>query len=158
MMFITFDVEPWYQNIGKRLVKASKGFLSDTGMMCHMLGLHLEDVYNRMPDLFGHVLENFVATELQKLLGFSDTQGKLFHFRTSDGKEIDFVIELPDGSLFAIEVKKSGSVNIQDFGGIQLLAKETGKKFIGGVVLHNGKEAVPFGQNLWTVPFNILWH
>lgn len=157
MMFLTFDVEPWYQNIGKRLVKAPKGFLTDTGMICHLHGLQLEEIFNKMPVLFGHLLENFVATELQKLLSFSETKAKLYHFRTSDGKEIDFVIERSDGGLFAIEIKKAGSVHIQDFQGIQLLAKETGEKFIGGVVLHSGREVVTFGKNLWALPFHILW-
>ena len=31
------------------------------------------------------------------------------------------------------------------------------KDFIGGIVLYSGKEVVPFGKNLWAVPFYILW-
>lgn len=157
MMFLNFDVEPWFRNTGKRLVKASKGFLIDTLMLCHMLDLDLEDIKKNKPDLFGHVLENYAAAELTKLLTFSETKAKLLHFRTSDGKEVDFVLEKADGSLFAIEIKKSESVNIQDFNGIKTLAELTAKEFIGGVVLYSGKEVVPFGKNLWAVPFHILW-
>lgn len=157
MMFLNFDVEPWYRNIGKRLVKSPKGYLTDTLMLCHMLDLNLEDIEKNKPDLFGHILENYIATELTKLLTFSETKAKLLHFRTSDGKEADFVLEKPDGSVFAIEIKKSESVNIQDFKGIQTLAEVTEKEFIGGVVLYSGKEVVPFGKNLWAVPFHILW-
>jgi predicted AAA+ superfamily ATPase len=156
-MFLNFDVEPWFRNIGKRLVKAPKGYLIDTLMMCHMLDLNLEDIEKNKPDLFGHVLENYIATELTKLLTFSDTKAKLLHFRTSDGKEVDFVLERQDGSVFAIEVKKSESVNLQDFKGIHELAELTSKEFIGGVVLYSGKEVVPFGKNLWAVPFHVLW-
>ena len=157
MMFLNFDVEPWFRNIGKRLVKAPKGFLADTLMLCHMLDLNLEDMEKNKPDLFGHVLENYVATELTKLLTFSDTKAKLLHFRTSDGKEVDFVLEKQDGSVFAIEIKKSESVNIRDFKGIQTMAELTEKEFIGGVILYSGKEVVPFGKNLWAVPYHILW-
>jgi predicted AAA+ superfamily ATPase len=157
MMFLNFDIEPWYRNIGKRLVKAPKGYLTDTLMLCHMLDLNLEDIEKNKPDLFGHILENYIATELTKLLTFSETKAKLLHFRTSDGKEVDFVLERPDGSVFAIEIKKSESVNIHDFKGIQTLALLTEKEFIGGVVLYSGKEVVPFGKNLWAVPFHILW-
>jgi predicted AAA+ superfamily ATPase len=157
MMFVNFDVPSWYRNIGKRLVKASKGYLTDTQMLCHMLDLNLTDIQQNKPDLFGHVLENYVATELTKLLSFGNTRGQLLHFRTSDGKEVDFVIEKPDGSVFGIEVKRSESVNIHDFKGLNLLAELTGKDFLGGIVLYSGKEAVPFGKNLWAVPFHILW-
>lgn len=157
MMFLNFDVEPWYRNLGKRLVKSPKGYLTDTLMLCHMLDLNLEDIEKNKPELFGHVLENYVATELAKLLTFSDTKAKLLHFRTSDGKEVDFVLERPDGSILAIEVKKSESVNTHDFKGILSLAELAQKEFIGGIVLYSGKEVVPFGKGLWAVPFHILW-
>lgn len=157
MMFLNFDVAPWFRNIGKRLVKSPKGYLTDTLMLCHMLDLNVEDIERNKSDLFGHILENYIATELTKLLTFSETKAKLLHLRTSDGKEVDFVLERPDGSVFAIEIKKSESVNIHDFRGIQTLAELTPKEFIGGIVLYSGKEAVPFGKNLWAVPFHILW-
>jgi hypothetical protein len=48
-------------------------------------------------------------------------------------------------------------VNIHDFKGIKNLADLAGTDFIGGVVLYSGKEAVPFGKNLWAVPFHVLW-
>ena len=157
MMFLNFDVEPWFRNINKRLVKSAKNYLTDTMMLCYMLDLNLEDISVNKPDLFGHVLENYIATELTKLLTFSDVKAKLFHLRTSDGKEIDFILERPDGSVFAIEVKKSESVDKHDFKAIKLLAEMIPENFTGGVVLYAGKEAVPFGTNLWAVPFHILW-
>ena len=157
MMFLNLDIPPWYRNIGKRLVKSPKGYLMDTLMLCYLLDLNLEDIEKNKPDLFGHVLENYVATEILKLLSFSETKAKLLHFRTSDNKEVDFVLESPDGSLFAIEVKKSESVNTQDFKGINALAELIPVAFKGGVVLYSGKQVVPFGKNLWAVPLHILW-
>jgi predicted AAA+ superfamily ATPase len=157
MMFLAFDVKPWYRNIGKRLVKSPKGYLLDTLMACHLLDQDLDDIAKGKPDLFGHLLENFVATELQKQLSNGDTKAELFHFRTSDQKEVDFIIERPDGSVLAIEVKRSESVTIADFKGIMEFASITNDDFIGGIVLYSGKDAVPFGKNLWAVPFHVLW-
>ncbi|GAB3017078.1 ATP-binding protein [Niabella terrae] len=91
MMFLTLDIEPWHRNNGKRLVKSSKGFLSDSLMLCHMLDLNLEDLEMKRPELLGHVLENYVATELTELISFLDIKVQLLHFRTSDGKEVDFI-------------------------------------------------------------------
>lgn len=81
----------------------------------------------------------------------------MYHFRTNDGKEVDFIIEKPDGKVFAIEVKKSELVTQEDFKGIRQFQDLTSDDFMGGVVLYKGKEAVPFGKNLWAVPISILW-
>jgi predicted AAA+ superfamily ATPase len=156
-MFLTFDVRPWFRNIGKRLVKTPKGYLLDTTMICHLLDYNIDEIVKTKPELFGHLVENFVATEIIKQLSNSDINAELYHFRTSDGKEVDFVLEKPDGSVFGIEVKKSESVTIQDFKGIKAFEELTGKDFAGGVVLYAGKDAVPFGKNLWAVPFFALW-
>lgn len=157
MLFLTFEVAPWYRNIGKRLVKSSKGYMTDTLLLCHLLQYELSELERNRPDLFGHLLENFVATELLKLMTFHDDKIDLFHFRTSDNKEVDFVLEKPNGQLTAIEVKKSDNVSKSDFKGLEELQRMTGDDFICGVVLYRGQDVVPFGQNLWAVPMSNLW-
>lgn len=157
LMFLTFDVKPWHRNIGKRLVKSAKGYFSDTCMIGHLLDYNIEEIAKTKPELFGHLVENFVATELLKQLSNSDSKAELYHFRTSDGKEVDFILEKPDGSVFAIEVKKSESVTLNDFKGIKAFQELTGNDFAGGVVLYSGKVVAPFGKNLWAVPFFALW-
>jgi predicted AAA+ superfamily ATPase len=143
--------------MGKRLVRAPKNYLSDTQMVCHLLDLDLEEVSHTKPELFGHLLENFVATELIKQLSFSKTRAELYHFRTSDNKEIDFILEKPDGSIFAIEVKRSELVTADDFRHIRLLQEAVTHDFTGGIVLYMGKDIVPFGKDLWAVPLFSLW-
>lgn len=156
-MFLCFDVRPWYRNIGKRLVKSSKGYLVDSLLLCHLLDWNLDDLRRQKPDLYGHVVENFVATELLKLLSFSDVKASLYHFRTSDGKEVDFVLERPDGSLAGIEVKSTSRVGSGDFKGLKVLQKNTGEDFLCGIVLYTGDDIVPFGKNLYAVPISALW-
>jgi uncharacterized protein len=157
LMFLTFDVRPWYRNVGKRLVKSPKGYLIDTCLICHLLDYNIDDIAVKKPELFGHLVENFVATELVKQLSNSDIKAELYHFRTSDGKEVDFVLERPDGSVFAIEVKRAETVRVDDFKGIKAFEELTGNDFIGGIVFYSGRDVVPFGKKLWAVPFFALW-
>jgi predicted AAA+ superfamily ATPase len=157
MMFLSFDIQPWHRNIGKRLVKTPKGYIVDTELLCHMLDLSMSDIAKNKPDLFGHIVENFVATELLKQLSNSAINAALYHFRTSDGNEVDFILEKPDGTVFAIEVKLAENLTNKDFKGINAFAELTGKDFNGGVVLYSGKDIVPFGKNIWAVPFFVLW-
>ncbi len=157
MLFLTFELAPWYRNIGKRLVKSPKGYMTDSLLLCHLLQYELSDLEKNRPELFGHVLENFVATELLKLMTFRDDKMDLFHFRTSDNKEVDFVLEKPNGQLAAVEVKKSDNLSKNDFKGLEELQRMTGDDFICGIILYGGRDVVPFGPNLWAVPMSNLW-
>ena len=156
-MFLSHDVRPWYRNIGKRLVKSAKGYLLDTLLLCHLLDWNLDDLGRNKPHLYGHVVENFVATELLKLLSFSEIRANLLHFRTSDGKEVDFVLERPDGTLAGVEVKTASRVDHGDFKGLEVLQQVSGDDFVCGVVLYTGHDVVPFGDKLFAVPIAALW-
>ena len=157
MLFLTFELSPWSRNIGKRFVKSPKGYMSDTLLLCHLMQYELSDLEQNRPELFGHVLENFVATELLKLMTFQNEKMDLYHFRTSDNKEVDFVLEKSNGQLAAIEVKQRDSVSKADFKGLEELQSLAGHDFICGIVLYRGRDVVPFGQNLWAVPVSNLW-
>lgn len=157
MLFLVFEVAPWHRNIGKRLVKSPKGYLTDTLMMCHLLGYGLPELEASRPELFGRVLENFVAAELLKLASLHGGGLELLHFRTGDGKEVDFVLEKPGGEVAAVEVKARDHVSMADFTGIGELQRAAGGDFACGVVLYRGSEVVPFGENLWAVPLGNLW-
>lgn len=156
-MFLTFDVRPWYRNIGKRLVKSPKGYLIDSLLLCYLLDWNFDDVSRTKHDLYGHIVENFVATELLKLLSFSEIRANLLHFRTSDGKEVDFILERPDGTLAGIEIKTSTRVVSDDFKGLKELQQAMGNDLQCGIVLYTGKDTVPFGEKLFAVPFAALW-
>ena len=156
-MFLTFTVPPWYRNTLKRLVKSSKAYLTDTLLLCHLQGWKLDDLRKNKPDLYGHIVENFVATELIKLISFSDMSSRLLHFRTSDNKEVDFILELANGKLAAIEVKTSDRLKGSDFKGIKAFQELAEKDFVCGVILYRGRQIVPFGKKLFAVPFSALW-
>ena len=69
---------------------------------------------------------------------------------------MDFVLESTDRQLIGIEVKAAATVAHDDFRGLKKLQTLTGKRFISGIVLHDGDQALPFGEGLWAVPFAML--
>ena len=158
MLFLVIEIPPWYRNIGKRLVKSPKAYLIDSLMLCHLLAYDINKLKKTRPEIFGHVVENFVATEIVKQISIENNGSKLYHFRTSDNKEVDFIIENPNGKLVGIEVKNRDNVNKKDFEGLNFLKSKTENDFICGVVLYNGKVIVPFGENLWAIPISTLWN
>jgi len=157
MMYLAFDVKPWYRNIGKRLVKSPKGYLIDTALLCHLQRIDMSKSELADPHIFGHLLENFVATELLKQLSSSEEAAELHHFRTGDGKEVDFVLERSDGKLAAVEVKARDAVTATDFKGLKELSNHVGEDFACGLVIYRGNKIIPFDDGLWAVPVDALW-
>jgi hypothetical protein len=94
---------PYYNNLGKRLIKAPKLYFCDNGIVSALLNINSSNTLENSPHL-GSIWENFVFTEFMKE-GF--TPGKnLFFYRDQNGVEIDFILEY-DGSTYLIEAKNS---------------------------------------------------
>jgi predicted AAA+ superfamily ATPase len=155
-LFIVTTLSPWSSHLGKRLVKAPKLMLRDTGVMAHLMGAEQDRLKND-PDLLGGLLETFVAAEVRKLLGWSRNRAKLFHYRTLPGQEVDLLLERADGRVVGLEVKSSASIQAKDFKGLQGLSETLGNAFHCGVVLYMGSEVLPFGPKLWAMPVSGLW-
>jgi predicted AAA+ superfamily ATPase len=154
--FLIQTLSAWSTNIGKRLVKAPKLLLTDTGLLIHLLGVDSSRLRSDRT-LAGGVLENFAALELLKQRGWSKTQPTLHHFRTSNGDEVDVVLEDRAGNIVGVEVKASATIDANNFKGLKALADIAGDRFVRGIILYGGKEAVPFGKNLHALPLPALW-
>jgi hypothetical protein len=154
--FLLKLIPAWSGNLGKRLVKSPKITLVDTGLTAHLLGINQQRLKNE-PQLYGALLENFVAMELVKQAGWSDVQLDIFHFRTQTGQEVDIILEDAAGRMVGIEVKASSTVKTNDLKGLRLLADSVGDKFIRGMVLYCGSKYVPFSSKLAAVPLSALW-
>jgi uncharacterized protein len=155
-LFLVHRLPPWQRNPAKRLVKAPKVFLPDTGLLAHLAGL-TEQGIAALPGLPGSLVETFVLGELLKHLAFSDQRLMLWHYRTQSGLEVDFVLESPAGAVTGIEVKASGSIDGKDFNGLRALANDLPQRFQRGIVLYCGREIVPFAANLFAIPLSMWW-
>ena len=136
-------LKPYASNISKRFIKSSKLFMTDSGLFCHLLDISSVDALLQSKHR-GDVVETFVYAELAKHVGYSQTQPRMYHYRTNDKKEIDFIIEKAD-KLFAIEVKSSQSIKKDAFKHIIDFQKKSDKEVIG-IVLYGGSDIVPFGD------------
>lgn len=102
----TFMVEviPSYiSNLGKRLVKAPKVYISDSGITATLLGLQDFNEMSGHPS-FGAIWEQIVLSNLKGLFPVAS----FYFYRTSNGSEMDFVMKIKN-TVFAIECKSSYS-------------------------------------------------
>jgi len=156
MLFLAYRVPAWSANLSKRLIRAPKIMLCDTGLACHLLGAGPE-LLQRDRILLGHLLENFVANELKKQASWLDSGVEIMHYRTASGREIDFILEDRRGRVVAIEVKLSQAIRDEDFDAMRDLAEMIKSRFVCGVLLHDGGNVLPFGKHLWAAPLSSLW-
>ncbi|MEO7397899.1 MAG: DUF4143 domain-containing protein, partial [Ilumatobacteraceae bacterium] len=105
----------------------------------------------------GAFLESFVVAELTRQATTIDEALTFAHFRDRSGIEVDVIIERPDGSVVAIEVKSARSANQRDASGLTFLRDRLGDRFQCGIVFHTGPLTTRLGERVWAVPVAALW-
>ncbi|MCP4935350.1 MAG: ATP-binding protein, partial [bacterium] len=100
---------PYAVNIGKRLTKSPKVYIRDSGLVHSLLGLQ-DAIQLAGHPVVGMSWEGFV---LENILNVLPWRSNAFFYRTAKGAEIDLVIEQGDGSIWALEVKRSLSAKAQ---------------------------------------------
>jgi predicted AAA+ superfamily ATPase len=99
---------PYYNNFGKRLVKAPKLYFLDTGLLCYLLGIHSPQALHTHAAR-GAVFETWVLSELLKRSHNRGQSPQLYYWRTLAEREIDFVQDTDQG-LALLEVKSGETV------------------------------------------------
>ena len=102
-LFLVRKLQPWHNNLGKRLIRSPKIYVRDSGILHGLLNIqNLEDILSN--PLAGKSWEGFV---IDNLLGFLPTQAETYFYRSVRGAEIDLIIKHPDKRVIAIEIKLS---------------------------------------------------
>ncbi len=102
-------VPPYFENLGKRLVKTPKIYWGDSGLACYLLGITSEAELQRSPFL-GQLFEGFVAAEILKSQVNQGGRKELYYFRDHQGLEVDFLLPKPNAGLWLIECKAGKTV------------------------------------------------
>lgn len=102
-------VPPFYENLGKRLIKSPKVYLADSGLACHLLGIDTAADLAKSP-FAGSLFEGFIASEIVKAQVNGGGRREIYHFRDEQGLEVDFVVPGRRGNLALIECKDTRTV------------------------------------------------
>ena len=147
-------VQPYYDNICKRLIKTPKVYFMDTGLVCHLLGWTTPEVLERGA-MAGPIFETFVVSEvLKSYLNAGGDERSLFFYRDIQKREIDLLIKT-DNTLFPIEIKKAatpGKEMISSFSALDSLNMQVGM----GALICLAKESTYLTKNVITVPVDII--
>ncbi|HWE90036.1 MAG TPA: ATP-binding protein [Pseudonocardiaceae bacterium] len=158
MVYLTTSLPAWSTNLTSRSIKTPKLYPTDSGLAAHLLGVDEFGLAEPGHLALGPLVETFVATELLKATAYHDQRVDLFHLRTADKREIDFVLEDQRGRVVAIEVKASTSPGADALRGLRWLRGQLGPKLRAGVLLHLGTESASRGDGIYTMPVSVLWN
>ena len=155
-LFLVRRLPAWNRNPAKRLVKAPKVHLIDSGLAATLAGLSADD-WLRRRDRMGHLLESFVVQQLIAQATWTEPDLRFWHYRDKDGVEVDVV--LTRGSrTWGVEVKAGRTLSQEDGQGLMRLADRCGEDFECGVLLYAGRDRLSMaGGRLLAVPLSELW-
>jgi predicted AAA+ superfamily ATPase len=154
---IVMLLEPYYRNLGKRLVKTPKLYFLDTGLVCFLVGLDGPDAV-RKSGLLGALFETLVLGQIVRHYANRGEPRDLYFYRDHHGVEVDFVIPVGD-KLRLIECKWSdspdtttrgfkeiealvGSANVLDR---SVVTPRRGRRVAGGVSVVDAVEPILAG-------------
>ncbi len=154
--FVVRLVRPHFRNFGKRLVKAPKLFVTDSGLACRLL--HITDATQlRSHPLYGALVESWCFGEVLKARLNRGLAPDLWYWRTSDGHEIDLVLE-SGHHLLPIEIKAAATPFPKHGAELVLLRRLAAERdpdtvVPPGLILYGGDEPRPCGLDRF-----VPWH
>lgn len=150
---IIYLLEPYSNNLSKRLVKTPKLYFLDTGLCSYLTGWSSPQTLEAGA-MSGAILETWAISELLKSYLHNGKQPPFYYYRDKDKKEIDLLI-LQDGTLYPMEIKKTASPDAGDvraFGTLERLGLPVGP---GGVICL-ARQALPITESAWSIPVGAL--
>ena len=150
---IIYLLPPYYANFGKRVIKRPKLYLTDTGVLCNLLGIQ-NDIQLENHPLKGSIFENFVVLEYLKEKNSSLENSSFYYWRSISGVEIDLLIE-KNGVLIPVEIKSGATYqekwwkNIMDW---QVFSKST----FPGIIVYSGNENYEFSDGRKVTSYKFL--
>ncbi len=100
---IIYTLNPYFENLGKRIIKSPKVYWLDSGLVCYLTGIYNKEQleYGVMS---GALFENLVISETLKFLNNHGLYNSIYFIRTSNHQEIDLLIKTGD-KIYPFEIK-----------------------------------------------------
>jgi predicted AAA+ superfamily ATPase len=143
--YIVYMLPPYYENIGKRLVKTPKIYFYDTALACYLLGIETEHQLTVHP-LRGALFENMVINNVLKERFNAGKDANIFFFRDKTSKEVD-LIHTKGRELNVYEIKSAKTFNREFFRNIDYLKSIFGERITRSALIFDGDFEMPSTQN-----------
>lgn len=151
--FLLNRLEPYTENIGKRIVRSPKSWIADAGLMHDLSGISVFDDLDVHPAA-GSSFEGWVIQNLRAQADLLDRPPRFHHWRTHGGAEVDLVLEWGP-RLVPIEIKRTTRLGGNALRGMRSFLASFPAKTRFGVVLYNGP-AVRIALDIVALPVDMV--
>lgn len=149
--YIIFLLPPFFNNYGKRIIKAPKIYFYDVGLINYLVGIKDADFLLQGP-MAGTLFENAVVSELIKAGYAKGVKPELYFWRSQSGIEIDLIVP-EKGGYIPYEIKLSSAVKPQFYKNITFWMELSRQKEKRGCLITNCNRDLPLPQGIR----NIYW-
>lgn len=122
---VGIEIPAFHASIRKRQRKNPKFYFFDTGVTRAMAGL-LESPLHPKTSLYGKYFEQFIITEIHRLIKYHEKEWRLSYLASGDSAEIDLIIEKPSERI-ALEIKSSDKIDVKEVHAFERLAQDIPK-------------------------------
>jgi predicted AAA+ superfamily ATPase len=134
--YIVFRIQPYFENLGKRVIKSPKIYFFDVGLVSYLLDIETTTQMSRDP-LRGNLFENLVLLELIKSRLNKGLEHNLYFFRDSHGNEVDFIYKKAH-NLVPIEIKSAKSFDKSFIKKLIYFRRLAGDRVPNGYLVYSG--------------------
>lgn len=145
-------------SIAKRAIGRPRVFFDDPVTALHLSGVTSEELLQmRGRARLAPLVEGLAVAELVRQQATSAVDYRLTHLRERNGLHVDLLVELPDETVYGLEIRTAAAFRPHQFAGLEALAARAGSRFRGGVVLNTAPVGLAYRPGLWTLPVSALW-
>ena len=159
-LFLINEVPAWTKSASKGLRKKPKLYMTDSGLMAHLLGIrNREQILNGLgasQKYWGALVETWVYNQIASEIDLH-RDWTLYHWRNAENQEIDFLIENGNGTMLGIEVKASETIHSDDFKHFEGFQEMHPGVDFAGVVLYAGNDVIRKNEKLCAIPMSCMW-
>ena len=151
--FQWFELPPYHGNRIKRLSGKGKGYLTDTGLLCHLSRISSPEALAVQP-ILGAIFETHVVLEIRRRLALLPTPANLYHWRAHSGAEADLVLER-DGILWPVEIKAKSAIRPSDVRGLRSFREAYPDRSGPGIVVAGVDKPYLYSPEILVLPYTL---
>jgi predicted AAA+ superfamily ATPase len=145
-------------SVAKRAIGRPRAVFTDPALARRLAGHSVEE----LAELTGRsrlapYLEGIAIAELLRQQPVSDVPYRLGHLRERNGLEVDVLIEMPDETVYGVEIRTASSFRPHQFRALEALAVRAGSRFRGGIVLNTAPAGFKYRPGMWGLPISAVW-